>query len=239
MCQTQSQWIYSYLSWGVSGVPQSVPQMLTRPSGGVDHFDWQARVALSSRGCVGPVGLCDLFPHHRVEAGARLVAKHKPSIVIISVRVDEKRSTEIHCAELIKTWIKIRDSLETVCYHFVSMNLQRGTGLYITYQQQCQDHSWQSAPTPCPDAGPPSWGQSGRCPWGPEEPFGICGSLFHWWQSSPGTRHGCPAHCLGQNRLCTHHHGHHLRGKYGNVNHKDENSGQVATKLNLKDIQLT
>lgn len=106
--------------------------------------------------------------------------------------------------------------------------------LFLAYQQQCQGHSWQSAPTPCPDAGPPSWGQSGMCPWGPEEPFGICGSLFHWWQSSLGTRHRCPEHCLGQNHLCTHHHGHHLRGKIGHGNYRD-----VSTKQNLKNIQLT
>lgn len=105
---------YSYLSCCVSGVPQGVPQMLTRPCGGVDHFDWQARVALSSCGCVGPVGLCDLFPHHCVEAWAGLVAKHKASIVVISVRVDEECSTEIHCTELIITWIKKIDSLELV-----------------------------------------------------------------------------------------------------------------------------
>ena len=97
-----NQSLYSHLSRGVSGVPQGVPQMLTRPGGGVDHFDWQARVALSSCGCVGPVGLCDLFPHDSVEAWAGLVAKHEPSVVVISVRVDEERSTEIHCAELIE-----------------------------------------------------------------------------------------------------------------------------------------
>lgn len=107
-----SQLIDSHLSWSVSGVPQGVPQMLTRARGGVDHFDWQARVALSSCGCVRPVCLCDLFPHHRVEAWTGLVAKHKPSVVVISVRVDEERSTEVHCAEFIKTWIEMKDGLE-------------------------------------------------------------------------------------------------------------------------------
>ena len=66
--QTVSQGTDAHLSWGVSGVPQGVPQMLARASGGVDNFDGQARVALSSCGCVRPVGLCDLFPHDRVEA---------------------------------------------------------------------------------------------------------------------------------------------------------------------------
>jgi len=146
--------MFSHLSCGVSGVPQGVPQMLTRPGGRVDHLDCQARVALSSCGGVGPVGLCDLFPHHCVEAWAGLVAKHEPSIVIISFCVDEECSTEVHRAELIKTWIKIKDGLAIVRYFFVSM--QWDVCLCITYQQQCQGRSWQSAPTPCPDAGPPS-----------------------------------------------------------------------------------
>jgi len=213
MSPTRSHWVDPHLSCGVSGVPQGVPQMLAGSSGGVDHFNWQARVALSSCGCVGPVGLCDLFPHHCVEAWAGLVAKHETSVVVISVRVDEERSAEIHRAELIGTWIKKRDGLKAARDHVTPM--QRDVCLRITYQQQCQDRRWQSAPTPCPDAGPPSWGQSGRCPWGPGEPFGICGSLFHWCQSSPGTRHRCPEYCLGQNRLCTRHHGHCLRGKHG------------------------
>lgn len=84
-------------------MPQGIPQVLTRPSGGVNHLDRQARVALSSCRCVGPVGLGDLFPHDCVEARAGLVAKNKASIVIISVGVDEECSTEIHCAELVKT----------------------------------------------------------------------------------------------------------------------------------------
>lgn len=52
---------------------------------------------------MGPVRLCDLFPHHRVEARAGLVAKHKPGVVVVSVRVDEESPAEIHCAELIVT----------------------------------------------------------------------------------------------------------------------------------------
>lgn len=52
---------------------------------------------------MGPVGLRDLLPHHCVEAGAGLVAKHEPSVVVISVCVDEERATEIHCTELIVT----------------------------------------------------------------------------------------------------------------------------------------
>ena len=112
-----SQLICTHLFWGVSGVPQGISQVLTRPCGRVDHFDWQARVALSSRGCVGPVGLCDLFPHHGVEAGAGLVAKHEPGVVVISVSVNEERSTEIHSAELIVTWIVMRDGLELPLFY--------------------------------------------------------------------------------------------------------------------------
>lgn len=93
----------SYLSCGVAGVPQGIPQMLSRAGGGVDHFDGQARVALSSGGGVGPVGLCDLFPHHRVEARTGLVAKDKSGVVVVSVGVDVKCSAEVHGAELVIT----------------------------------------------------------------------------------------------------------------------------------------
>lgn len=107
MCWALIQAIHSHLSWGVSGVPQGISQMLARPSSGVDHFDWQARVALSSCGCVRPIGLCDLFPHDCVETWAGLVSEHKPSIVIISVCVDEESSTEVHGDELIVTWLMV------------------------------------------------------------------------------------------------------------------------------------
>lgn len=60
---------------------------------------------------MGPVGLCDLLPHHCVETRAGLVAKHKASVVIVSVRVDEKRSTEVHRIELIITWTGMKDCL--------------------------------------------------------------------------------------------------------------------------------
>lgn len=105
-----------------------------------------------------------------------------------------------------KRWVSI--NLLPVCVH-----CRKNVCPYITYRQQCQGRSWQSGPAPCPDAGQPSWGRSGRYPWGPEEPSGICGSRFHWWQSFPGIHHRCPKHYLDQNHLCTHHHVHHLRGK--------------------------
>lgn len=94
----------AHLSWGVSSVPQGVPQVLTRSSGGVDHFDGQTRVALGSRWCVGPVCLCYLFPHDSVESWAGLVAENKAGVVIVSVGVDEEGSTEIHSAKLIVAW---------------------------------------------------------------------------------------------------------------------------------------
>lgn len=88
--------------------------MLTRASGGVDHFDRQARVALSSGGDVGPVGLRDLFPHHCVEARTGLVAKYKASVVVVSVGVDIKCSAEVHSTKLIITWNQTQRALEQV-----------------------------------------------------------------------------------------------------------------------------
>ena len=60
---------------------------------------------------MGPVGLCDLLPHHCVEAWAGLVAKHEASVVIVSVCVDEECSTEVHRIELIITWTGMKDGL--------------------------------------------------------------------------------------------------------------------------------
>lgn len=82
---------------------------------------------------------------------------------------------------------------------------------YYTHQQQCQGHSWQSGRVLYPDGGQPSWGQSVRCLWGPEEPSGTCGSLSRWCQSSRDKRHRCQAHCLGQSHPCKHLHVHHLK----------------------------
>lgn len=92
----------SYLSWRVSSVPKCIPEVLARARGRVDHFDGQPGVALSLGGLVGPVGLRDLFPHDHIEARAGLVAKHKASIVVITLRVDEESPTEVHRVELIK-----------------------------------------------------------------------------------------------------------------------------------------
>lgn len=94
--------------------------MFTGTSGWVDHFDWQARVALGFCRCGWPVSLRDLFPHDCVEAWAGLVAEHEPSVVIISVRVDEERSAEIDCTELIITWNRERDGLDLQQCHDTS-----------------------------------------------------------------------------------------------------------------------
>lgn len=87
--------------------------MLPRSCGGVDYFDGHSGVALSSGRGVGPVGLCDLLPHHHIEPGAGLVAKHKASVVIIPVCVDEERSTEVHCIKLIEPYRQQREMIRT------------------------------------------------------------------------------------------------------------------------------
>lgn len=84
-------------------MPQGVPQVLSWARGGVDHLNGQTRVALSPGGGVGPVGLGDLLPGGSVEPGAGLVAKHEACVVVISVRVYEEGSAEVHCVELIVT----------------------------------------------------------------------------------------------------------------------------------------
>lgn len=85
-------------------MPQGVPQVLARPCRGVHHFHRKARVSLSPGGVGVPVGLGDLLPHHHVEAAAGLVAKHKASVVVVPLGVDEEGTTEIHRVELIVTW---------------------------------------------------------------------------------------------------------------------------------------
>lgn len=99
--------VETYLSWSVSGVPEGIPQMLARPCGGVNHFDWQPWVTLCFGRCAGPVGLCDLLPHDHVEARAGLVSKNEAGIVIIPLSVDEERSTEVDWIELIKAFKEI------------------------------------------------------------------------------------------------------------------------------------
>lgn len=75
--------------------------MLSRASGGVHYFDGQARVSLSLGGFIGPVGLGDLLPHYHIEPGAGLVAKHKASVIIIPLCVDEERPAKVHRVELV------------------------------------------------------------------------------------------------------------------------------------------
>lgn len=84
-------------------MPQGIPQVLAWPGGRVHDFHGKARVSLSPSGVGVPVGLCDLLPHHHIEAAARLVAKHKSSIVIIPLCVDEEGATKVHSIELIIT----------------------------------------------------------------------------------------------------------------------------------------
>lgn len=91
----------SHLSSRVSGVPQGVSEVLSRSSGGVDHFNGQTRVTLSLSGFIGPVRLRNLLPHHHVEPGAGLVAEHEACIVVVPLCVDEEGSTEVHGVELV------------------------------------------------------------------------------------------------------------------------------------------
>ena len=84
---------------------------------------------------------------------------------------------------------------------------------YSTYQQQCQGRSWLSAPVLCPGGGPPSWGRSVRCLWGPKAPSGTFWSLSRWCQSSQDKRRRCQARCLGRSHPCRHLRDHHLKKK--------------------------
>lgn len=85
-------------------MPQGVPEMLARSGGWVYYFNGQSGVTLCFGGGMGPIGLCDLFPHHHVKPRTGLVAKHKADVVVIAVGVDEERATEVHSVELIITW---------------------------------------------------------------------------------------------------------------------------------------
>lgn len=91
----------SYLSCGISCVPEGISEVLSWASGGVDHFNGQARVALGLGGFIRPVGLCNLLPHHDVEPRAGLVAEHKASVVVIPLRVDKESPTEVNRIELV------------------------------------------------------------------------------------------------------------------------------------------
>lgn len=95
----------SYLTFGVPRMPQSIPQVLARPRGGVHHLEGHAGVAVRPGGLVFPVGLRDLLPHHHVEAATGLVAKDEAGIVIVPVGIDIKRATEVHGPKLIKPWM--------------------------------------------------------------------------------------------------------------------------------------
>lgn len=86
----------SHLSWGISCVPEGIPEVLSWASGGVNHFNGQARVALGLGGFIRPVCLRNLLPHHHVEPGTGLVAENKASVIIIPLCVDEESPTEVH-----------------------------------------------------------------------------------------------------------------------------------------------
>lgn len=143
-----------YLSYCISCMPQSIPKVFSWTCGGIDHFDGQSRVALSFCGCLRPVGLCDLFPHHHIEAGAGLIAEYKASIIIISVGIDEEGSTKVHCIKLVISWEKTEENdgliMPSLMVYYIQLNISG------TYQQQCQGHSWLSEEALYPYGGPPS-----------------------------------------------------------------------------------
>lgn len=56
-----------------------------------------------------PVRLGDLLPHDNIETTARLVAKHKASIIIISFCIDKEGTAEVHSIEFIKTYGDIKE----------------------------------------------------------------------------------------------------------------------------------
>lgn len=187
------------LSCGIAGVPKGIPKVLSWTSRGIYNFNRQPRVTLGLGRFVWPVGLRNLLPHYDIKPGTRLVAEHETSIVIIPLCVDEKSSTKVHCIKLVVTcWRRLEVRTQLDLLRFLSLMT------FWTHQQQCQGHSWPSGQALYPDDERPSWDQSVRYLWGPEEPFGICGSLFHWCQSSPDRRHRCPAHCLGRSRPYRH-----------------------------------
>lgn len=93
----------SHLSRSVACVPQSIPEVFSSAGGWVDDFEWNPWDAKGLGGFVLPVRLCDLLPHHHVEAPTGLVAEHKAGIVVISVSVHIHGTTEVHGIELIKT----------------------------------------------------------------------------------------------------------------------------------------
>lgn len=93
-----------YLSCSIPCVPKGIPEVLSRASSGVYDFNRQPRVTLGLSRFVWPVGLCNLLPHYDIKPGTGLVTKHKASIVIIPLSVDEESSAEVHCIELVVTW---------------------------------------------------------------------------------------------------------------------------------------
>lgn len=100
---------HSYLARCVSCVPQSITKVFSWTSGGIHNFDGETWIALSFGWCGVPVRLGDLLPHDNIETTARLVAKHKASIIIIPFCIDKEGTTEVHSIEFIKTYGDIKE----------------------------------------------------------------------------------------------------------------------------------
>lgn len=66
------------------------------PSAGFLYLQLNARLGHCPEGVCLPVGLLHLLPHHHVEAGAVLVAKDEPGVVIVRGRVDVEGALEVH-----------------------------------------------------------------------------------------------------------------------------------------------
>lgn len=70
----------------------------------MDHLELDSRFCHSSEWVCLPVDLLHLLPHHSVEAGAVLVSKDKPCIVVVCYCVHMKRAFEVHSAERRVPW---------------------------------------------------------------------------------------------------------------------------------------
>ncbi len=99
---------HPHLSRSVTSVPEGITQVLPCACGRVDHFQRNSGDAKSFWRINFPVRLSYLLPHYHIKSTAGLIAKHKPSIIVISVSVDVESATEIHSVELIETWRAIK-----------------------------------------------------------------------------------------------------------------------------------
>lgn len=116
-CSAEAQVIsVTYLARSVSCVPQSITKVFSWTCGGIHNLDGETWVALSFGWCGVPVRLSDLFPHDNIETTARLVAKHKASIIIIPFCIDKEGATEVHSIEFIKTYVGNRRGRLRCCF---------------------------------------------------------------------------------------------------------------------------